>query len=136
MTSDPWSDAFRFRSIGVRTQRGWQGWFALSLSVGSGVRVFIVDCDPIGALQAVIVVLQAVAIETIMSEIDILVSSAGNFNISALNHLKKLKNNAFVGNTGNLHDVMDLAGSEGLEGMKVDSITPQKIVSSSPLAAG
>ena len=49
--------------------------FALSLSVGSGVHVFLVDCDTIGALQAVIMVLQVVAIETIMSEIDIFVSS-------------------------------------------------------------
>ena len=83
--------------------------------------MFVVDCDPIGALQAVIVVLQVVAIETIMSEIDIVVSSTGNCNISTLDHLKKLKNNAFVGNTGHFDNEIDLAGSEGLEGMKAVS---------------
>ena len=44
---------------------------ALSLSVDSNARVFVVGCDPIGALQAVIVVLQVATIETIMSEIEI-----------------------------------------------------------------
>ena len=73
---------------------------AFSLSVDSGVRVFIVDCGPIGALQAVMVVLQVVTIETIMSEIEI-----------------------------------RFAGSEGLEGMKLENIKPEKIVSSSPLVA-
>ena len=45
-----------------------------------------------------------------MSEIDIFVSSTGNFNISTWNHLKKLKNNAFFGNAGHSDDVVDLAG--------------------------
>ena len=53
-----------------------------------------------------------------MSEIDVFVSSTGNFNISALNHFKKLKNNEFVGNTGHFDDEINLAGSGGLEGMK------------------
>ena len=44
---------------------------AFSLSVDSGVRVFIVYCGSIGALQAVIVVLQVATIETIMSDIEI-----------------------------------------------------------------
>ena len=51
----------------------------------------------------------------------------GNFNIITLDHVKKLKNNAFVGNTGHFDDEIGLADSEGLEGMKVDNIKPQKI---------
>ena len=43
---------------------------------------------------------------------------AGNFNIITLDHMKKLKNNAFVGNTGHFDNEIDLAGSEGLECMK------------------
>ena len=49
-----------------------------------------------------------------MSEIDIFVSSAGNFNIRILDHMKKVVNNAFVGNTGHFDEVVDWAGSEGL----------------------
>ena len=70
--------------------------------------------------------MEGIQAEIVVLEIDILVSSTGNFNIS----MKKLKNNAFVGNTGHVDDEIDLAGSEGLEGM------PQKIVSSSPLVTG
>ena len=42
-----------------------------------------------------------------------------------------LKNSAFVGNTGHFDNEIDLAGSEGLEGMELDNIKPQQIVSSS-----
>ena len=65
---------------------------------------------------------QAVVIEIVVPEIDILVSSTGEYNIS----MQKL-NNALVRNTGHFDDEIDLAGSEGLE------CVPQKIVSSSPL---
>ena len=70
----------------------------------------------------------------VMSEIDIFVSSAGNFNFSTVDHVKKLTNNTFVGNTGHFDNDIDFAGSEGLEGMKVDIFKPKKILSSSPLA--
>ena len=38
-----------------------------------------------------------------------------------------------VGNTGHFENEIELAGSEGLQGMHVDTIKPQKIVSFSPL---
>ena len=41
------------------------------------------------------------SIETAVSEVDIFVSSAGHFNISTLDHMKKL-NNTFAGNTRHL----------------------------------
>ena len=49
-----------------------------------------------------------------------------------LDHMKKLEDNAFVGNSGHSDNKIELAGSEGLESMKVGNIKPQKIVSSSP----
>ena len=56
----------------------------------------------------------------VMSEIDTFVSPMGNFNIITLDHL--LKNNAIAGNTKHFDDEMDLAGSVGLDGMKVHNI--------------
>ena len=44
----------------------------------------------------------------------------GNFNIITLDHL--LKNDAIAGNSKHFDDEMDLAGSVGLDGMKVDNI--------------
>ena len=59
-----------------------------------------------------------------MSETDVLVSSTGHFNISALDHMKNLRNISLVGNTGHF-DELDFASSEGLEGRKVGNIKPQ-----------
>ena len=48
-------------------------------------------------------------------------------------HLKTLKNCAFVDNTGHFDNEFNLAASEGLDGLNVDNIKRQKIISSSPL---
>ena len=63
-----------------------------------------------------------------VSELDNFVSSTSNFNIITLEHMKKLKNNTFVANTGHFENEIDFAGSDGLD------IKPQKITSSSPFA--
>ena len=44
-------------------------------------------------------------------------AATGNSNFS----MKKLKIHVFVGNTGHFHTEIDFAGSEGLDGMKVDT---------------
>ena len=59
-----------------------------------------------------------------MSQIDIFVSSTS---IVTLDHKKKLKNNTFVGNTGHLDNEIGWAGSQGLEGVKVDIIKPLRL---------
>ena len=74
---------------------------------------------------------QVVATETVVSEIDIFASSTSNFNIVSLDRTKKDKYNPIVGNIGHFDNEIDLIGLEGLEGMKVDNIKPEKIVSSS-----
>ena len=53
---------------------------------------------------------QVVTIETVLLEINILVSSPGNFNIITSVHMKRLKNNAFAGNTRHLDNELDLTG--------------------------
>ena len=53
---------------------------------------------------------QVVAIESVVSGIDILVSSTSNFNIIALDHRKKMKNNAIVANIGHFDNEIDSAG--------------------------
>ena len=94
---------------------------AFWLSVGTGTRVSVAERDPFCALQACMEGFQVVVIEIVVPEIDILVPSTGNFNIS----MNMLKNNAFFGDTRHFDKEIDLAGSEGLEGMKVDSLKPQ-----------
>jgi adenosylhomocysteinase len=92
---------------------------------GSGARVIITECDPICALQACMEGFQVATMEDVVSEIDIFVSTTGNFNIITLEHMKKMKNNAIVGNIGHFDNEIDMAGLEGFAGIKVENIKPQ-----------
>merc|ERR1712187_124591 len=58
----------------------------------------ISECDPICVLQACMEGFQVVAIESVLHEVDIFVTTTGNFKIITLDHMKKMKNNAIVGN--------------------------------------
>merc|ERR1712098_1032538 len=49
----------------------------------------------------------------------------GNFNIITLEHMKKMKNNAIVGNIGHFDNEIDMAGLEAFPGIKCDNIKPQ-----------
>ena len=100
--------------------------YCVLLSIGSCTRVSFAECDPSCPLQACKEGIRAVVIEIVVPEIHILVSSTDNFNIN----MEKLKNSALSGNTGRFANEVDLAGSDFLEGMKVDSLRPQNIARS------
>merc|ERR1712207_59256 len=92
---------------------------------GAGARVMVTEVDPICALQACMEGFQVVTMESVVGEIDIFTSATGNFNIITLEHMKKMKNNAIVGNIGHFDNEIDMAGLEGLAGIKVENIKPQ-----------
>jgi len=92
---------------------------------GAGARVTITEIDPICALQACMEGFQVVAIDSVVGEIDIFTSATGNFNIITLEHMKKMKNNAIVGNIGHFDNEIDMAGLEGMAGVTVENIKPQ-----------
>merc|ERR1712084_122273 len=93
---------------------------------GAGGRVLVTEIDPICALQACMEGFQVVTIEDVVSEIDIFTSATGNFNIITLEHMKKMKNNAIVGNIGHFDNEIDMAGIEDEKnGIKVENIKPQ-----------
>merc|ERR1712216_568406 len=92
---------------------------------GSGSRVLITEVDPINALQACMEGFQVVTIEECVHEIDIFVSATGNFNIITIDHMKKMKNNAIVGNIGHFDNEIDMAGLESFQGIKVENIKAQ-----------
>merc|ERR1712050_448873 len=64
-------------------------------------------------------------LESVVGEIDIFTTTTGNFNIIRLEHMKKMKNNAIVGNIGHFDNEIEMAGLEGYEGIKVENIKPQ-----------
>merc|ERR1712222_288475 len=92
---------------------------------GSGARVLIAECDPICALQACMEGFQVVAIESVLNEVDIFVTTTGNFKTITLEHMKKMKNNAIVGNIGHFDNEIEMAELEGCPGIKVENIKPQ-----------
>merc|ERR1712027_9672 len=92
---------------------------------GSGARVLIAECDPICALQACMEGFQVVKIESVLSEVDIFVTTTGNFKIITLEHMKKMKNNAIVGNIGHFDNEIAMEDLEQFPGIKVENIKPQ-----------
>merc|ERR1711868_43581 len=60
-----------------------------------------------------------------VGEMDIFVTTTGNFNIIRLEHMQKMKNNAIVGNIGHFDNEIQMAGLENFPGVKVENIKPQ-----------
>merc|ERR1711968_415326 len=68
---------------------------------------------------------QVVTMESVIGEMDIFVTTTGNFNIVTLENMKKMKNNAIVGNIGHFDNEIEMDALEGLPGIKVENIKPQ-----------
>merc|ERR1711998_296146 len=92
---------------------------------GAGARVIITECDPICALQACMEGFQVATMDDVVGEIDIFVSTTGNFKIITLESMKKMKNNAIVGNIGHFDNEIEMAELENFPGIKVENIKPQ-----------
>merc|ERR1711957_276915 len=92
---------------------------------GAGARVLITECDPICALQACMEGFQVVTLDSVVNEIDIFVTTTGNFKIITLEHMKKMKNNAIVGNIGHFDNEIEMELLEKFPGMKVENIKSQ-----------
>merc|ERR1711936_1485368 len=92
---------------------------------GAGARVLITEIDPICALQASMEGFQAVTLESVVGEIDIFTTTTGNFQIITLEHMKKMKNNAIVGNIGHFDNEIEMEKLEQFPGIKVENIKPQ-----------
>merc|ERR1711870_83097 len=92
---------------------------------GGGSRVMITEIDPICALQACMEGFQVVKMESVVGEIDIFVSTTGNKDIITLDHMKKMKNNAIVGNIGHFDNEIEMEKLEKFAGIKIENIKPQ-----------
>jgi len=92
---------------------------------GAGARVMITEIDPICALQACMEGFQVVKMETVVGEIDIFVSTTGNKDIIKLDNMKKMKNNAIVGNIGHFDNEIEMDKLEKSDGIKIENIKPQ-----------
>ncbi len=76
----------------------------------AGAIVFVTEVDPICALQACMEGFQVVRLETVIATADIFITTTGNKDIIMASDMKKMKNNAIVGNIGHFDNEIDLAG--------------------------
>jgi adenosylhomocysteinase len=92
---------------------------------GQGARVIVSEIDPICALQAAMDGYQVATLESVIDQVDILVTATGNKNVVTLEHLKSLKHQAIVANVGHFDNEIDMAGLESLPGATAIEIKPQ-----------
>jgi adenosylhomocysteinase len=92
---------------------------------GQGCRVVVTEIDPICALQAAMEGFQVVTIDEVIDKADIFITATGNFNIITVDHMKRMKHNAIVGNIGHFDNEIDMAGLKKFPGITKINIKPQ-----------
>ena len=66
-----------------------------------------------------------VTVESVVGEIDIFTTTTGNFKIITLEHMKKMRNSAIVGDIGHCDNEIEMGCREKFEGIKLEDIKPQ-----------
>lgn len=92
---------------------------------GQGARVIVSEVDPINALQAAMDGFQVARLESVIDQVDILITGTGNLNVVTLDHLLGLKHLAVVANVGHFDNEIDMASLEALPGAEKIEIKPQ-----------
>jgi adenosylhomocysteinase len=85
--------------------------------------VYVSEVDPICALQAAMEGLQVVTPESVMHDIDIVVTATGNVDIITLEHMRQMKNNAILCNIGHFDNEIQVAAL--MKAAKRENIKPQ-----------
>ena len=92
---------------------------------GAGARVIITEIDPICALQASMDGFQVKKLETVISEVDIVVTATGNKDIVEGRHFELMKDKTIVCNIGHFDNEIDIAWLNENYGDTKDEIKPQ-----------
>ena len=92
---------------------------------GAGARVIITEIDPICALQASMDGYQVKKMETVVSEVDIVVTATGNKDIVEGRHFEAMKDKTIVCNIGHFDNEIDIAWLNENYAETKDEIKPQ-----------
>lgn len=92
---------------------------------GQGARVIVGEVDPICALQAAMDGFQVARLESVLGDVDIVVTGTGNARVVTAEHLLGLKHLAIVANVGHFDDEIDMAGLAAIPGAERIEIKPQ-----------
>ena len=89
---------------------------------GAGARVKVTEADPICALQAAMDGFEVVTMDDAISSADIVITATGNKDVLTLDHMRKLKDMAIVGNIGHFDNEIQVAA---LRNLKWTNVKPQ-----------
>jgi adenosylhomocysteinase len=92
---------------------------------GQGARVILTEVDPICALQAAMEGYEVKTIEDAVSYADIFITATGNFHVITVDHMRRMKDKAIVGNIGHFDNEIDMAGLKKEPGIQRINIKPQ-----------
>jgi adenosylhomocysteinase len=92
---------------------------------GQGCRVIVTEIDPICALQAVMEGYEVRALDSVVETADVFITTTGNKDVITLEHMKRMKDKAIVGNIGHFDNEIDMAGLEKMAGVEKVEIKPQ-----------
>ena len=92
---------------------------------GQGARVVVTEVDPICALQAAMEGYQVLRVEDVLAKADVFVTATGNVDVIHVEHMRKMKDGAIVGNIGHFDNEIDMAGLKKVPGVKRTNIKPQ-----------
>ncbi|MFN0022328.1 MAG: adenosylhomocysteinase [Parvularculaceae bacterium] len=89
---------------------------------GAGARVMVTEVDPICALQAAMDGFEVVTMDEAAPRVDIVITATGNKDVLTVDHMRKLKDMAIVGNIGHFDNEIQV---EGLKNFKWKNIKDQ-----------
>ncbi|MFZ5849557.1 adenosylhomocysteinase [Nocardioides pakistanensis] len=92
---------------------------------GQGARVVVTEIDPICALQAAMDGYQVTTLEDVLPVADIVITATGNRDVVTVDHMRRMKHQAIVGNIGHFDNEIDMAGLERFPGITRKTVKPQ-----------
>ena len=92
---------------------------------GQGCRVVITEIDPICALQAAMEGYEVATLEDMVAKADFFITATGNFDIITIDHMRRMKDKAVIGNIGHFDNEIDMAGLKRAEDVERINIKPQ-----------
>jgi adenosylhomocysteinase len=91
---------------------------------GQGARVIVTEIDPICALQAAMEGYEVRTLDEVVGSADIFVTATGNKDIITVDHMRRMKHNAIVGNIGHFDNEIEMAALEASDAERIE-IKPQ-----------
>ena len=102
------SDVMLSGKVAVVCGYGDVGKGSVQSLLGQGCRVVVTEIDPICALQAAMEGLEVVTMDDVVETADIFITTTGNKDIITLEHMKRMKDKAIVGNIGHFDNEIQM----------------------------